>query len=119
MRVSVAHRIALTTWLLANLTLSACSSEGGAADAQLAPSGAGDDGVTGDDVMQSNCWWKASKSACGKGLSVGSDDGGLSLTGVALASGSDLLNAGVVPSTKLPFDLSTFHGAPDLGPVER
>lgn len=100
-------------------------------------SGAKSDQVKGNDVSDSNCGWNTSKSPTsinGKGLVVTTEDfagslsnpslkraanGSLDLTVFALAGGSDLINAGVVPSGELPFDASYYHGKPDLGAVEQ
>jgi hypothetical protein len=96
--------------------------------------GVKNDSVSGSDVSQSNCWWKSSKSACGKGLTVAAEDfanplgspsinrnpdGSLDFTPFTLSPNSDLINAGVIPSGDLPFAATDYHGAPDLGAVEQ
>lgn len=45
-------------------------------------------------------------------------DGSPDFTSFALATGSHLIDAGVVPAGDLPFPSSYFWGAPDLGAVE-
>jgi hypothetical protein len=45
-------------------------------------------------------------------------DGSPDLSVFALASGSDLINAGVMPAGMLPFPASDYKDAPDLGAVE-
>ena len=46
-------------------------------------------------------------------------DGSPNLTAFRLATGSDLVNAGVMPPGTLPFDAAGYYvGAPDLGAVE-
>jgi hypothetical protein len=95
------------------------------------------DKAIGTDVAMSNCWWDKSKSQPsinGKGLIVTaadfaaslanpsvtrSADGAVVLTIFRLATGSDLLDAGSVPTGPLPFDAGGYYkGAPDLGAVE-
>jgi len=92
------------------------------------------DSVAGNDVSNSNCWWKSSKSSNGKGLTVSAEDfmsplgnptigrnpdGSLDFTPFMLAPGSDLIAAGVVPDGTLPFDAAYYHDTPDLGAVEK
>jgi hypothetical protein len=97
-------------------------------------SSAKNDSVTGNDVSDSNCWWMGGKSSNGKGLVVTAEDfasslskpsitraadGILEFTPFKLATGSDLINAGVIPSGELPFDATYYHDNPDLGSVEQ
>jgi hypothetical protein len=94
------------------------------------------DKAMGTDASGTNAWWDESDavSVTAKGLSVTSadfaaalsspklsrnSDGSLNLAAFALAAGSDLLNAGVVPAGELPFAAASYyHGTPDLGAVE-
>lgn len=94
------------------------------------------DNITGNDVSDSNCWWKPDESEPsinGKGLVVTAEDfagslsdptiartrdGSLDFTPFMLAAKSDLIDAGVVPEGTLPFDAAYYHGNPDLGAVE-
>jgi hypothetical protein len=94
------------------------------------------DKTVGTDAGNSNCWWNtggAPASTNGKGLQVSAADfahplasptvkrnadGSIDFSPFALAAGSDLLNAGVVPAGDLPFDKSYYVGTPDLGAVE-
>lgn len=93
------------------------------------------DKTIGTDVSNSNVWWNKSKtpmSQNGKGLLAGTDDfkndlnnitirrlsnGDLDMSVFQLASGSDLLNAGVTPTVPLPYT-GYYVGAPDLGAYE-
>ena len=91
----------------------------------------------GEDVQNTNCWWDKSKdppSINGKGLLVTAADfaasltnptikrlanGDLDFTVFMLAEGSDLIDAGVVPSGDLPFDPDRYYNnEPDLGAYE-
>ena len=90
----------------------------------------------GTDVSNSNCWWerRVAEQQNGKGLVVEAGDFAHSLANPSdhaqrrrqhrcgrafeLKSGSDLINAGVVPGGTLPFDASYYQGNPDLGAVE-
>ncbi|NLD99487.1 MAG: hypothetical protein GX640_06395, partial [Fibrobacter sp.] len=91
----------------------------------------------GTDVSNSNCWWDKSKSQQsinGKGLIVTAADfaaplknivikrgssGALDYTPFKLSAGSDLINAGILPSGTLPFTSNDYYiGVPDLGAVE-
>ena len=100
-------------------------------------SAAQSDKAVGTDVAMTNCWWDKSKSQPsinGKGLVVTAADfatslanptvtraadGSVVLSGFRLAAGSDLANAGTVPTGGLPFDAANyFQGSPDLGAVE-
>jgi pectate disaccharide-lyase len=91
----------------------------------------------GTDAGNSNCWWDKAKtpaSVNGKGLVVTAadfsaplangkpsrrPDGGLALEAFGLASGSKLINAGVLPAGELPFAADKYYGgAPDLGALE-
>ena len=94
------------------------------------------DKTLGTDTASSNCWWSTSGSSGSqnaKGLRVSAADfahslanptltraadGSLDLTVFALAQGSDLIDAGVVPPGGLPFDVAYYRGLPDLGAVE-
>src|SRR5262249_46825064 len=95
------------------------------------------DKTVGTEVSSSNAFWDAAKtppSINGKGLSVTAGDfatplaparvtrgtnGSLDFSAFALAGGSDLRNAGVMPPGSPPFDAAShYSGAPDLGPVE-
>jgi hypothetical protein len=95
------------------------------------------DKAVGTDLSSTNCWWDVSKaqpSVNGKGLIVDASDfaaslgqasvtrkadGSLDFAPFRLASGSDLVNAGVVPPPALPYDPATYYqGAPDIGAVE-
>jgi len=94
------------------------------------------DKAMGTDQGGTNAWWDKSDavSVTAKGLSVTTADfavaltspkltrnadGSLNFAAFALASGSDLLNAGVVPPGELPFTASSYYlGMPDLGAVE-
>jgi Right handed beta helix region len=102
-----------------------------------AASAAKSDKTLGSDAAQSNCWWTTSgkqPSQNANGLMVSAADfaaplddpkiaraadHSLDFSAFGLASGSDLINAGVVPDGDLPFDpASAYHGKPDLGAVE-
>jgi hypothetical protein len=94
------------------------------------------DKTVGTDVSSSNAFWDSSKSQPsinGKGLvvtaadfaaSLGTatvarnTDGSLNLSPFALATSSDLRNAGILPPGTLPFDAAYYVGTPDLGAVE-
>ncbi|HEX5100100.1 MAG TPA: right-handed parallel beta-helix repeat-containing protein [Polyangiaceae bacterium] len=94
------------------------------------------DKAMGTDQSGTNAWWDKSDavSVTAKGLSVTTADfavalaspkltrnadGSLNFAAFALASGSDLVNAGVVPPGELPFTASSYYqGTPDLGAVE-
>ena len=95
------------------------------------------DKAVGTDLSSTNCWWDVSKaqpSVNGKGLIVDASDfaaalgqasvtrkadGSLDFSAFRLATGSDLLNAGVVPPPALPYDPATYYkGAPDIGAIE-
>jgi len=95
------------------------------------------DKAIGTDAGSSNAWWdkaKAQAAIASRGITVSAADfaaslaspkiarnadGNLSLAPFALAPGSDLVNAGVVPAGTLPFDPATYYvEAPDLGAVE-
>jgi hypothetical protein len=94
------------------------------------------DKTIGTDAGNSNCWWNTGgtpQSTNGKGLQVSAADfahpladptlkrnadGSIDFSPFALAAGSDLLNAGVMPAGDLPFDTSYYVGTPDLGAVE-
>jgi hypothetical protein len=93
-------------------------------------SGGDNDKTVGSDVSNSNCWLPNTN---GKGLMVSAADfahplasakitrnadGSIDFSPFALAAGSDLINAGVVPAGTLPFDASYYQGNPDLGAVE-
>lgn len=90
------------------------------------------DKTIGNEVSNSNCWWNGA-TVNGKGLSVSAADftgsvanptiargadGSLDFSPWKLASGSDLIGAGVMPAGSLPFDASYYQGVPDLGAVE-
>ena len=102
-------------------------------------SGVQSDKAIGTDASSTNCWWDKSKSqpsVNAKGLVVTAADfasslssppatipraadGSLDLSFFRLAAGSDLMNAGTIPSGALPFDpMTSYMGAPDLGAVE-
>jgi len=90
----------------------------------------------GMDVSQSNCWASGTSAADGctaAGVTVSAADFASPLANVkvtraadgtpdlsvfGLASGSDLINAGVSPSGSLPFVATYYRGKPDLGAVE-
>jgi hypothetical protein len=95
------------------------------------------DKAVGSDLSSTNCWWDVSKaqpSVNGKGLIVDASDfavplgqaavtrkadGSLDFAPFRLVTGSDLVNAGVVPPSPLPFDPATYYqGAADIGAVE-
>jgi pectate disaccharide-lyase len=95
------------------------------------------DKAIGTDAGSTNVWWddeESQPSISGKGLIVTAadfasslaapsitrnPDGSPSFTPFALASGSDLVNAGQVPAGALPFEAASYYsGAPDLGAVE-
>jgi pectate disaccharide-lyase len=98
------------------------------------------DKYIGTDYANSNVWWNSAKSAGATsinaiGLQGYTDDfttdlttltnvnrtsnGDLDFSVFALASGSDLINAGTVPNTLVPFTVAAAYvGNPDLGPVE-
>ncbi len=95
------------------------------------------DKTIGTSVANSNAFWDASKSQPsinGKGLLVTAADfatmlaapsvprkadGSPDFSAFALASGSDLRDAGVTPPGTLPFDAASYYvGTPDLGAVE-
>lgn len=90
----------------------------------------------GMDMGQSNCWANGTSSTgdcTSAGLTVSAADfaspvanvkvtrgadGAPDLSVFGLASGSDLINAGVSPSGTLPFAATYYQGKPDLGAVE-
>jgi len=94
------------------------------------------DKAIGTDASGTNAWWDKSDAASvtAMGLSVTTADfaaslaspkitrnadGSLNFAAFALASGSDLVNAGVVPAGDLPFAAASYYqGTPDLGAVE-
>jgi len=94
------------------------------------------DKAMGTDASGTNAWWDKSDavSVTTQGLAVTTadfaaaltspklgrnTDGGLNFAAFALAPGSALVNAGVVPVGELPFVASSYYrGAPDLGAVE-
>jgi len=94
------------------------------------------DKAIGNDAG-TNAWWDKSKAesrVASKNLVVTasdfasslaspkparSPDGSLNFTPFALAAGSALVNAGILPDGALPFDAASYYvGAPDLGAVE-
>jgi hypothetical protein len=95
------------------------------------------DKAMGTDAGNSNCFWSTSGTPASKskaGLMVSAADFAASLANpdvernadgspnfapFKLASGSPLIDAGVVPMGMLPFAASYYHGAPDLGAVEQ
>jgi len=94
------------------------------------------DKAMGNDTAGTNAWWDNNDdtstvagtsiavtaadfaSSLGSAKVTRAADGTPSFTPFALASGSDLINAGKVPSGTLPFDASYYKGNPDLGAVE-
>ena len=93
-------------------------------------SGGTDDKHVGTDVSDSNCWSPSDNPTCAMSgvpqfrfpLSdpeiTRSSDGNLDMSAFSLEPRSNLINAGVVPQGELPFDLSYYVDAPDLGAVE-
>lgn len=94
-------------------------------------SGGMNDKAVGSDVANSNCFLPNTN---GKNLMVSATDfarslskpsivrkpdGSIDFAAFALATGSDLINAGALPQGTLPFDAAGYYkGAPDLGAVE-
>ena len=94
------------------------------------------DKAIGTDASGTNAWWDKNDltSVTAKGLTATTadfaqslanpkimrdTDGSINFAPFGLASGSDLLNAGVVPAGALPFTASGYYvGLPDLGAVE-
>ncbi|HSQ42846.1 MAG TPA: Ig-like domain-containing protein [Fibrobacteraceae bacterium] len=95
------------------------------------------DKTIGTDVSNSNVWWDDEEdemSVNGNGLMADLSDfkndlsdpvinrfsnGDLDMSVFELASSSDLLDAGVMPTVDLPYDTSYYtDGKPDLGPYE-
>jgi len=101
-------------------------------------SGTQSDKAIGTDAGNTNAWWDNSKVQAvitSKGISVTAadfasalqnakvvrgTDGSPSFAPFALATGSDLIDAGAVPAGALPFDAASYYvSAPDLGAVEK
>ncbi|HEV8549385.1 MAG TPA: right-handed parallel beta-helix repeat-containing protein [Polyangiaceae bacterium] len=99
-------------------------------------SGTQSDKAIGTDAG-TNAWWDESKAQAriaAKNIVVAASDfasslanakptrnadGSLNFAPFALAAGSALVNAGVVPAGALPFDAASYYaGAPDVGAVE-
>lgn len=94
------------------------------------------DKTLGQDLGQSNCWWDKSKGSLNaRGLKVTAADfaspltgrahlptwdaaGEIVLTGLRLAPGSKLIDAGTDAGSGLPFPSSYYRGKPDIGAVE-
>jgi hypothetical protein len=95
------------------------------------------DKAVGADTPGTNAWWDDTKgtstvastsivvtaadfaNSLVKPKLTRNPDSSLNLAAFALAPGSDLIDAGVLPPGELPFDeASYYNGAPDLGAVE-
>lgn len=92
-----------------------------------APTRAKSDKVLGTDVSSSNRWWQGSGGtvtsrdfalSLTKPVITRAADGTLDLSIFRLAPTSRLIDAGIVPSAPLPFDVKYYRGRPDLGAVE-